>query len=91
VASAAPDSGPKSAIAVATASSKKLLAPISAPGAAIAYSDRATHQPVGQRRVEVDLDQDRDRDQRDVQRACRDVVGLEGEDQHQRGEQRRHR
>jgi hypothetical protein len=36
VASAAPDSGPKSAIAVATASSKKLLAPISAPGAATA-------------------------------------------------------
>jgi len=34
VASAAPDSGPKSAIAVATASSKKLLAPINAPGAA---------------------------------------------------------
>lgn len=38
VASAAPDSGPNSAIAVATASSKKLLAPISAPGAATAYS-----------------------------------------------------
>src|SRR4051794_27773637 len=34
VASAAPDSGPKSAIAVATANSKKLDAPISAPGAA---------------------------------------------------------
>src|SRR6476659_9019312 len=34
VASAAPDSGPNNAIAVATASSKKLLAPISAPGAA---------------------------------------------------------
>ncbi len=38
VASAAPDSGPKSAMAVATASSKKLLAPINAPGAATAYS-----------------------------------------------------
>src|SRR6476659_10975443 len=38
VASAAPDSGPNSAIAVATASSKKLLAPISAPGAATEYS-----------------------------------------------------
>src|SRR5947209_2293156 len=34
VASAAPDSGPNSAMAVATASSKKLEAPISAPGAA---------------------------------------------------------
>src|SRR6478735_6064708 len=38
VANAAPDSGPNSAIAVATASSKKLLAPMSAPGAATAYS-----------------------------------------------------
>src|ERR1700688_39555 len=38
VASAAPDSGPNSAIAVATASSKKLLAPINAPGAATEYS-----------------------------------------------------
>src|SRR5665213_3544029 len=34
VANAAPDSGPNSAIAVATASSKKFDAPISAPGAA---------------------------------------------------------
>jgi hypothetical protein len=34
VANAAPDCGPNSAMAVATASSKKLLAPISAPGAA---------------------------------------------------------
>ena len=34
VASAAPEPGPNRAIAVATASSKKLLAPISAPGAA---------------------------------------------------------
>ena len=32
--SAAPDSGPNRVIATATASSKKLLAPISAPGAA---------------------------------------------------------
>src|SRR5688572_29328594 len=37
VASAAPEPGPKRAIAVATASSKKLLAPISAPGAATAW------------------------------------------------------
>jgi hypothetical protein len=36
VAKAAPDSGPNSAMAVATANSKKLLAPIKAPGAAIA-------------------------------------------------------
>ena len=40
VANAAPDSGPKSAIAVATANSKKLLAPMSAPGAATAYGTR---------------------------------------------------
>src|SRR5262245_48105162 len=37
VASAAPDSGPKRAIAVATANSKKLLAPMRAPGAATEY------------------------------------------------------
>jgi hypothetical protein len=35
VAKAAPEEGPNNAIAVATASSKKLLAPIKAPGAAI--------------------------------------------------------
>src|SRR5690606_7482398 len=40
VARAAPDSGPNKAMAVATASSKKLLAPIRAPGAAMAYSTR---------------------------------------------------
>ena len=40
VASAAPDSKPNRPIAVATASSKKLLAPMRAPGAAIAYSTR---------------------------------------------------
>ena len=38
MARAAPESGPKRAIAVATASSQRLLAPISAPGAAMADS-----------------------------------------------------
>ena len=38
-ASAAPESGPKSVIATATASSKKLLAPIRAPGALIGASN----------------------------------------------------
>jgi hypothetical protein len=38
VASAAPAPGPNSAMTVATASSKKLLAPISAPGAATVSS-----------------------------------------------------
>src|SRR5207249_6959287 len=37
VANAAPEPGPKRAIAVATASSKKLLAPIKAPGAAMEW------------------------------------------------------
>src|SRR5262245_430693 len=37
VARAAPDSGPNKAMAVATASSKKLLAPMRAPGAATSY------------------------------------------------------
>ncbi len=49
------------------------------------------HQPVGERRVEVDLDQDRDRDQEHVEPAPGDVVRLEGEDEHQRGEQRERR
>src|SRR4249920_2849400 len=37
VTNAAPDSAPNRAIAVATANSKKLLAPINAPGAATEY------------------------------------------------------
>lgn len=40
VARAAPEAGPKRVIATATASSKKLLAPISAPGAATAWGTR---------------------------------------------------
>ena len=51
VASAAPESAPNSVIATATASSKKLLAPISAPGAATLWGTlKPAHQAVGQRR-----------------------------------------
>jgi len=43
VASAAPEAGPKSVIATATASSKKLLAPMSAPGEATLCSTLNTY------------------------------------------------
>ena len=41
------------------------------------------HQPVGQRRVEVDLDHQGDGDQHHVLELAGDVVGLEAENQHQ--------
>ena len=47
------------------------------------------HQPIGEARVEVHLDQDRDRDQHDVEGPGGDVLRLEGEDRHQREQQRR--
>ena len=54
VANPAAESGPNSAIAVATASSKKLLAPIGAPGAATSVLDaEQAHQAIRERRVEV--------------------------------------
>ena len=56
VTNAAPDSAPKSAIAVATANSKKLLAPINAPGAATEYGTfEPFHQSIGKRRIHIDL------------------------------------
>jgi hypothetical protein len=62
VASAAPESNPNKVMAAATASSKKLLAPISAEGHATSCGfPGLAVQPVGQARIEEDLDQDRDR------------------------------
>ena len=91
VASAAPDSGPNRAMAVATASSKKLLAPMSAPGAATEYCTlEEPHQAISQRGVEVDLDENRNRDQKYVKRFAKDVVRLKREDQDQGGKQRQH-
>ena len=60
VASAAPELNPKRLIAAATASSKKLLAPISAEGPATqcCSPDKAVQQ-IGEPRIEIDLDQDR--------------------------------
>ena len=64
VASAAPDWKPNRAIAVATANSKKLLAPISAEGPATHHSTpEPAVQPVSEPGVEIDLDQDRHRQQ----------------------------
>jgi hypothetical protein len=89
VASAAPDSKPNSAMAAATASSKKLLAPISAEGPATqcASPSRAVEQ-IGQPGVEIDLNQDRNRQQRDDQRLGDDLLALEAEQQHQGRQQR---
>ena len=85
VASAAPDSKPNRLIAAATASSKKLLAPISADGQAIACcSPSLRFEPVGERRIEQYLDQDRHREERDHQRLLEDRFALEREQQDER-------
>ena len=49
------------------------------------------HQPVGQAGIEVDLDQDGYCQQKHHWPLGQDVLGLEGEDQHQRGQQRHDR
>ena len=92
VASAAPELKPNRLMAAATASSKKLLAPMSADGAATqCASPRGAIEQVSQPGVEIDLDQDRHRQDRDDQRLCQDLLALEAEQQHQRGQQRHQR
>jgi hypothetical protein len=81
VASAAPDWKPKRAIAVATANSKKLLAPISADGPATHHETPI--QPIGQPRIEIDLHQDRHRQQRDDEGLAHDLFALQAEQQHE--------
>lgn len=89
VASAAPDSGPNKTIAVATANSKKLLAPISAPGARHrVWHIEALHQHIGQRRIEIDLDKNGDGYEHHMPCLPGYIVGLEREEKHQHGEQR---
>ena len=89
VASAAPDSKPNRLMAAATASSKKFDAPISADGqATLCFSPDGAVQQIGERRIEEDLDQDRHGQQRDDQRLREDRLALEGEQQHQRQQQR---
>ena len=80
-------SGPNSAIAVATASSKKLLAPINAPGAATSIQLEKPHQAVGQRRIEVDLQRNWNSDQDTWKETVGDVVRLKGKDEYEGGEQ----
>ena len=92
VASAAPEWKPNRLMAAATASSKKLLAPISAEGAgdAMGFAGHAIEQ-IGEPGVEIDLDQDRHGEQDDDQRLREDLLALEAEQQHQRRQQRHER
>ena len=91
VARAAPEPGPKRAMAVATASSKKLLAPINAPGAAIACGTRnSLIRPYVSEELKYTWMRMGIAIRRTWKLLLGDVVGLEGEDQHQRGEQRDH-
>lgn len=82
VASAAPEFSPNRLTAAATASSKKLLAPISAAGAATHHATEAAGQPIGKPRVEIDLNQDRHRQQQDHDGLRENAVALKSEQQH---------
>lgn len=84
VASAAPDWKPNSAIAVATASSKKLLAPMSAEGPATHHSTPRVRLRVGKTRVEIDLNQDRHGEQADDERLANDLFALQAEQDDER-------
>jgi hypothetical protein len=64
-ASAAPVLGPNRVIATATANSKKLLAPISAPGDARCAALEESHQHVSEAGVKIDLNQNGDGNQDD--------------------------
>jgi hypothetical protein len=85
VASAAPDWNPNRTIAVATANSKKLLAPIKADGPATHHATpRRRFNQVGQTRVEIDLHNDRDREQHNHKRLLHDLLASKSEEQDQR-------
>ncbi len=67
VARVAPDISPKSEIAVATASSKKLLAPNQGAGRGDGMRDpEPAREAVDEPGVEIDLDEERDGDERHV-------------------------
>ncbi len=70
-------------MAVATANSKKLLAPISVPGAARVPYFKQAHQAIRQRGIEIDLDQNGYGDQHNMQIATGDVVCLKGKDKYE--------
>jgi len=76
VASAAPDWKPNRLIAAATASSKKLDAPITPrDGHAMLFAGEAVEQ-IGEPGVEVDLDKNRHGEQRDHERLRQDLLSL---------------
>jgi hypothetical protein len=92
VASAAPELKPKRLIAAATASSKKLLAPIRAegPGDRMLFTRNAIHE-IGEPRIQIDLDQDRHGEKGNHQWLVKDLPALKAKQQHQSGEQGRKR
>src|ERR1035438_9626466 len=49
------------------------------------------HEAIGQAGIEINLQGNGHGDQQHMEKAAGNVVGLKGEDQHQRGQQRRHR
>ena len=80
VASAAPELNPNSTIAVTTASSKKLLAPMRADGRRDAMGHaELTIEQVSDAGVEIDLDQDWNRQHCDNQRLIKDLFALKTE------------
>ncbi len=90
VASAAPDRNPNSAMAVATASSKKFEAPISAEGTGDAPIDaETTIEPIREAGVEIDLHDDRNGKQQNDQRLVHDLIALQPEQQNQGQQQGR--
>ena len=90
--SAAPDWKPNNAMAVATASSKKLLAPIRADGPCHAPGHLcAAVEHVSQAGIEIDLDQDRHGQQQDHQGLGDDLLALQAKQQNQRCQLALHR
>jgi ArsR family transcriptional regulator len=84
VATAAPELRPKIPMAAAIASSKKLLAPISADGAATQCASPVHRlMDVGEARIEIDLNEDRHGQQRDDNRLRKNLRALEYKQQHQ--------
>ena len=79
VARAAPDWKPNNTMAVATASSKKLLAPIKADAGDHQATPQPSVQPVGEACVEIDLDDDGHCEHGDNHRLADDFLALQTE------------
>jgi hypothetical protein len=73
-------------MAVATANSKKLLAPIKVGGTGDTLDAEPSVKPIGKPRVEIRLDQDRHRKHGDHERLPHDLLALQIEQHHERQE-----